>query len=519
MFRCPVISPLPFRPLILTGALLMLCLCSCSRVQSIRDAQQIVATADSLRSAGISLSPSTSYLTSHLSHFTSHISPLTSSDSIMLAEAVSALEPLRFFYPTAYAYANYYYGRLLREAGNQPEAMLAFLRVIHSRTKDYAIKGRAYSNMGTLCHWADEHKLSYQMYQECAQRFLLCSDFVMYFYALNAMAFELALQKLSKESLALTDIIEKECIDEGVLTKIWETRAQSYFECAKYDSTIYCVRKLQSLGNFDQTGNLLLARAYESLGITDSALYYAKRVFEESNFYGDKYNVLYILSHYDSTLKSDEILSLTSQREDLRFDEYEPEKVKLTQAVQLLEQDLTRKPNLTWLWATLATLCIIATSISIYIRKKKAKHQLISQQVEALQQTRDSLSAQTRQIENEQKLRQEKMLAEIELFCNSITEENMKKELCWIDFTQMCTIVNQRMFGLVDKLKARGITSMTEIRICVLLALDRFNAKQMANVVPCTYDSFKTTKSLIVKKLNVSRENIHSYLIKLAVGS
>ncbi len=95
----------------------------------------------------------------------------------------------------------------------------------------------------------------------------------------------------------------------------------------------------------------------------------------------------------------------------------------------------------------------------------------------------------------------------------------MKKELCWIDFTQMCTIVNQRMFGLVDKLKARGITSMTEIRICVLLALDRFNAKQMANVVPCTYDSFKTTKSLIVKKLNVSGENIHSYLINLAVGS
>ena len=171
---------------------------------------------------------------------------------------------------------------------------------------------------------------------------------------------------------------------------------------------------------------------------------------------------------------------------------------------------MTRKQKL--------TLCIIATSISIYIRKKKAKRQLISQQVEALQQTRDSLSAQTRQIENEQKLRQEKMLAEIELFCNSITEENMKKELCWIDFTQMCTIVNQRMFGLVDKLKARGITSMTEIRICVLLALGRFNAKQMANVIPCTYDSFKTTKSLIVKKLNVSRENIHSYLINLAVG-
>ena len=507
MLRVNHILSLPLRPLILAGALLMLCLSSCSRVQSIREARTIVAEADSLRNAGQSLSP-----------FTFHLSP-SQSDSTTIASAVSALEPVRLIYPTDYAHANYYYGRLLREAGNHPEAMLAFLRVVHSRSGDHEIKARSWSNIGTMCNWAEEYALSYDMYYQCAHHFLVCNDSSMYYYALNAMALELAEQHRKDESITILDKIEKESHDNGVLAKIWETRGRLYLIEEQYDSALYCVDILQQKGNYGVTGYITKAQAFSYLGINDSAVYYANIVMNLPDaIYQNIYNVLYILSNNDSTISKEEILSLTSKRADIGVYQLMPQTEQLANAVQLLQMDLNRKPNLTWLWATLATLCIIATSISIYIRKKKAKHQLISQQVEALQQTRDSLSAQTRQIENEQKLRQEKMLAEIELFCNSITEENMKKELCWIDFTQMCTIVNQRMFGLVDKLKARGITSMTEIRICVLLALDRFNAKQMANVVPCTYDSFKTTKSLIVKKLNVSRENIHSYLIKLAVG-
>ena len=141
MLRISHISPLSFRPLILAGALLLLCLSSCSRVQSIREARTIVAEADSLRNAGQSLSP-----------FSFHLSP-SKSDSCAMADAAATLEPLRLIYPTDYAHANYYYGRLLREAGNQPEAMLAFLRVVHSRTKDHEIIARAYSNIGTMCNW------------------------------------------------------------------------------------------------------------------------------------------------------------------------------------------------------------------------------------------------------------------------------------------------------------------------------------------------------------------------------
>ena len=143
MPRTHHISPLSHRPLTLTVALLLLCLTSCT---PIREAQQIVAEADSLRSAGISLSP-----------FTFHLSP-SKSDSTAMADAAATLEHVHLIYPTAYAHANYYYGRILRERGNHPAAMLAFLRVIHSRTEDDEIKARAYSNMGTLCHKANEYE-------------------------------------------------------------------------------------------------------------------------------------------------------------------------------------------------------------------------------------------------------------------------------------------------------------------------------------------------------------------------
>jgi len=505
MPRVNHILPPSLRPLILAGALLLLCLSSCSRVQSIREARTIVAEADSLRNAGQSLSPSAFHLST------------SQSDSTTIASAVSTLEHVRLIYPTAYAHANYYYGRLLREAGNQPEAMLAFLRVVHSRTQDHEIIARSWSNIANMCRLAADHKMAYDIYVRSAEEFLKAKDTTTYYYALNNMAFERAEEGRKDEAISIISQIESICKDQGVLTKNWETRADAYIQAQMYDSTIYCVRQLQARGNHEPTGILLKAKAYSFLGVKDSAVIYAEQAVQCTNSLFDLNNAYYILANEDATKDKEEALQCTRDRADIQK-LIEIRQGQLSQATQLLQQDLNRKPNLTWLWTLLVTLCIIATSTSIYIRKKKAKRQLISQQVEALQQTRDSLSAQTRQIENEQKLRQEKMLAEIELFCNSITEENMKKELCWIDFTQMCTIVNQRMFGLVDKLKARGITSMTEIRICVLLALDRFNAKQMANVIPCTYDSFKTTKSLIVKKLNVSRENIHSYLINLAVG-
>jgi len=468
---------LSLRPLTLAVALLLLCLTSCTRVQSIREARTIVAEADSLRTAGV---------------------PYT--DSTAMADAAATLERVRLVYPTAYAHANFYYGRILRQQGNHPAAMLAFLRVVHSRTQDHAIKGRSYSNMGNMCRLAADHELAYDIYQRSAEEFLKANESTAYYYALNNMAFDLGEGRQCANALSLTDKIERECQNEDVLTKIWETRATTYIKAEKHDSALYCANQLQMRGNNEPTGYLIKAQAYDYLGIYDSALFYANLVMEYSTYHGDKYNVLFILSHRDSTLSSDEILALTSEREDLRFEEYEPEMVMLTQAVQLLQQDLDRKPDYTWLWAIILTVIILGIPTGLYVSRKRRKHQLISQQIAETQATHQKM-----------------VTDEIELFCRTITDaSSLQKVLCWNDYNTMCDVVNNRMFGLADKLKAQCALSEKELRLCVLVVLGTFHDKEMAEILCYGDNSIRSIKRYVAQKLGTTSRHLRTFLLHLA---
>ena len=110
--------------------------CSCTQRHEIREARQIVATADRLQTAGD-----------------------TFEDSLALAFAVSVLEHHKIKFPTDYAHANFHYGCLLNSRGNHPEAIQAFLRTVYSRTKDSEIKALAYDNIADMCNLAAEYGL------------------------------------------------------------------------------------------------------------------------------------------------------------------------------------------------------------------------------------------------------------------------------------------------------------------------------------------------------------------------
>ena len=469
------------------GALL-LCLSSCSQVE---DARHVVAEADSLRAAGVAYS-----------------------DSATIAEAAATLEHVRLIYPTDYAHANYYYGRILREAGNHPEAMLAFLRVVHSRTQDHEFKGRSYCNMGIMCGLAVERELAYDMYECSAYEFLEAKDSVAYYYGLIDMAFALAEQKRKDESVAITNQIENECTDANVLTKIWEMRAEAYKNAEMYDSTIYCVRELYARGYDDPTGYMMMAQAYSSLGQDDSAVYYAHKTIEKSNYYGYKYNALYILTHSDTTLTKQEILTMTSERADISLKKLTPDREKLAIAVDFLRKDLNRKPDHTWLW-TLVIILIIAIPGSIYISRTHKKRQLFSRQFEKARREHQALTKQNRQLEQQQTQRQEMMLQELEtnrlIICNS---HDWQKELQWADFDAMCETVNKHFFLFADKLKATNTLDEKEIRLCVLVFLDMFTLKQMAATLSYSETGIRTYKSRVNEKLGNKGHDLRNFLIE-----
>ena len=418
--------------------------------RAIHEAEAVVAQADSLWQEG-------------------KMYGIDEGDSLSLAQAYETLKEHSVFssqfsevfpfvqrtsFLRTYARSCYHYGRLLRAKDDPENAMRCFINATHSRTHDYHILGRVYSNMGSICHLAGDFPLSYDMYEKSAEMNLRNGDSLLYFYNLNNMAYELAEQGKKEETLRLLNNISANITDADIDVKIWETRAILYREVCQYDSTIYYARKVLDRYYSDAPMLLATAQAYYFLAQYDSALVYANKVLATSNFYGDLYNALYIISHEDSTLTKAEILQLTSQREDIRFEEYEPVKEQLSRAVRLLEADINRKPDWTWLYAVIATVLIIGSCILLYVHKRRSQHKLLSQQVDDLSKINDSVKELHEHIKKEYTEYKDNLLTQMEQNYAVLTQSpNLFQDIHWKEFNALCQIINDNFGMLAAKLQ------------------------------------------------------------------
>ena len=277
-------------------------------------------------------------------------------DSLALAEAYTLLGHWRLIYPDDYAHACYYYGRMLRHRGNQVAAMRAFIAGCHAPYVDrvvplpwfsnYRILGRIYSNMGTMSHLAGEFELGYDMYEQSSKSFYKVGDTTLYYYQHNAMALELAEQKLHDETLSLLGKIEMECADANVLTKTWETKAILYKNLAQYDSAIYAAGQLYSNGYSAASGYVTMAQSYEHLGQLDSALFYAQRVLAMPNASDkERYNMLYFFVYHDASAGEEEKMKRYEERADIDNKNIDPVQEQLVLSTELIRQDRNKKPD------------------------------------------------------------------------------------------------------------------------------------------------------------------------------
>lgn len=468
--------------------LLAVLLSSCSP-RAVREAQEVVAHADSLREA-------------HLYAQNEY------DDSLSLAQAYETLKeiPLPFRgwlgLNSSYAHACYHYGRLLRAKDNYVEAMKVFIDATHSRTRDYRILGRVYSNIAEMCHLAGDYALSYDMFAKSADCLLQNGDSSNYFYALNSMAFELAEQGKKDETLILLDSITRNCNDKNIILKTWETKAEMYLNSCQYDSAIVIVDSMLRSGYNSPTGLLIKAQAFSFLGSTDSAVYYAKKVLDTTRSLFDMNNALYILTHDDKSKNKNEIRQASADRSDIQK-LIEIRHGKITTAVQLLEQDLTRKPDLRWLYSTIGTLVLISFGLFFYVRKKHRKRELLSQQIEELEnRNNDTIAKISAQIENN-----------IALLSQSA---NLKEDLSWSDYNKLCRIVDLQFNLLATKLHKKQVLNETQIRLCVLVLLN-LRRVDIANTLPYAQNGIGKLKDQTSKLLGTTGKNLRLFLIKVAI--
>ena len=477
---------------------LLIFLVSC---KSINDAKHTLSEADSLRVEGVLYN-----------------------DSAAISSAVEALTPFRHLYPTDYAKANYYYGRLLREHGNQAEAMRCFINALHVFSHDYNLLGKIYCNISIMCSLAQSDKLAYDMSEKSANCFLKAKNEIAYFYALNDMAYIKAANGEKAEALKIISEIEKSCNNDGVIIKSLENKSILYQICQKYDSAIYCVNQLQKKGYTEPTGMLVKAQSYSHQNNTDSAICYATQVMKYSNSPNDKYNALYILSHNDSTLNKDSILKLTSDREDIHNYEIDKRKIQFAKAMQILQYEMTAKPHI-WritfiviITLSLLIVCAIALKAKHYrskvideTKQEIKKQTIIRKEQQFLEEKTNNLISQKVAIQKQLKL-------EIDANCAAlVASKNFYKDFCWRNFEDMCDRANRLFMMLANKLKQKNTLSETEIRLCMLVIIG-FNRNEISSILPYAKNSIGKLKNTTAKKLGTNGKELRDFLIKMAIG-
>lgn len=301
------------------------------------------------------------------------------------------------------------------------------------------------------------------------------------------MAFELANLKDSSTCLNLLHKIEHipELSSYCALTK-----AELYMKCHICDSAIYYAKQWE-YNSYESTSLIICAQAYSYIGAKDSATYYAKKVCAISQSLADMNNALYILTCEDDSKDKTAIRETASDRADIQKI-LEIRQGKLSQAVQLLEQDLRRKPNLLWMYSAIAAF-LIAGGVFYWrfrVRRQQMRadvDQLVERQVETIVQS----------------------------IKQHIDKNDLAHTLHWKNYSAMKADADLYMGGIVRKLEDKYLNE-TEIRFCVLTMLE-FPLSQIAETIHYSYPSgIKTLKKRTSTKLGTTPPNLHDFLLALA---
>ena len=479
------------------------CLLACAP-QAVREAEDVVAQADSLWHEGKQYG-------------------IDEGDSATLAQAYETLKKHSAFscqFSDSYAHTCYHYGKLLRTKENPVEAMQAFIAATHSGTKDYHILGRVYNNMGDICHLASEFQLSYDMFEQSANMYLKNGDSLLYYYCLNDMAFEKAMLSDEESTYTLIGILE-ECEIIDFRLKILELESELYLRSQRYDSARQKALELLKSDANNTLGILVLAQSYSFSHQKDSAAYYAEMLLQKSQNISDIHNALYILTNDDESKSKESIRKVAADRSDIQM-RLKDRQGKLSQAVQLLEQDLHRKPDYRWLYTIIGVILFAGScAILYYLWHKRKVHSRLIHDIDIKQEQKTQLESsivamhsEISQLSEQQQKTHQQLLSNIETTCSTLrNSKDILSELNWKDYPQMCKIVNHHFNKLATTLQKMNLSEQ-EVRLCILVVIGGVLDKQMADILYYSHKSIRSTKRHIALKLGTTSANMRAFLME-----
>ena len=466
--------------------------CSPQRRQQ---AEMTVRTADSLRAAG-------QYY----------------NDSAALAEAVSALRPLRFFRRNSYAHACYHYGRLLIDANSPVIAMEQLLRAEQYAGTDYILRGRILTNIAYICQLEERWPLAYDIYQESGNCFLQGEDTIAYYIALHSMAKMSAYIPSYDSTFVLIDSIRSNCPDSLIRIQAFVPAMQYYIRHKDYELAIQYADTLIKYKTLYSFACLTKAQAYHYLNQKDSACWYAEQVIAVDPILLNLRNAYYILVNDDVNADKELIKQRASTRADIQR-EMQHRQAELTRAVDyyLQQQQISKRRKIALFIGFFVLLGLLSAVLVLYSRRKKHKKDIISlhKKNRTLQLSNQDLQQTNMHLQSEQAEQYRQILSDIESTCQTLlANPNWMKVMQWDDYKSLCRNINVRFYRLEERLQAINSMKEQEVRLCVLVLMN-LSHKEIAGILHCSHTSIGRFKENTAQKLGVHGGELRMRLLEL----
>ena len=162
--------------------------------------------------------------------------------------------------------------------------------------------------------------------------------------------------------------------------------------------------------------------------------------------------------------------------------------------------------------------------IKHYQLTKKTKREMLKQkhlqnrQLETEQQNEELLAIQEK-LKADNLLYTQTRIRHIENNCEALRcSADWKKDLCWENYDRMCGIVNTHFFLFANKLQVTKNLQEKDIRLCVLVLLDMFDSKQMADILCYAESGIRNYKQKVAQKVGTTSKKLREFLVDLAVS-
>jgi hypothetical protein len=328
------------------------------------------------------------------------------------------------------------------------------------------------------------------------------------------MAYELAEQGKKEESIDILSQIMRNCSDSDVISKTIETKAEACLYTEQYDSVLYYSNVLYLHGNHEANIILLRAKAYYFLEQKDSAVYYANYVLSISDALSNKNSALYILTHCDESKDKQGIRTISAGRSDVQK-LIEIRRSKYAVAVQLLKQDMQRKPDKRWILTLVSSVLLILITISLfYIWRKRKQHQHIIRDIRAKEQINSRLSNNINNLAHLQEMHLNEIYAEVEKACQLLqSNQAIYDHLHWNNYSMMSESANRYLYNIINRLQPYNL-SEKEIRLCILVLL-KASTEQMVDMIPYARSGIGKFKYTTARKLGTTTSQMRIFLLNL----